>query len=80
MVLLVRMVVVTVLTVRGRVLRMHHTDDPRYLDAGCDVRTALLVSAGTPVARQPGNAILARALARRVVARLAGRTDRMAIA
>ena len=48
--------------------------------ARCDMRAALLVAAGAPVAVQSRYAFLAGALARRVVAALAGRPDRMAVA
>lgn len=44
------------------------------------MRAALLVAAGTPIAGQPRNAILARALAGRVVAGFAGRADRVTVA
>ena len=49
-------------------------------DAGRDGRPALLVTARAAVTRQPGDAVLARALAARLVARLVQRTHRMTVA
>lgn len=49
-------------------------------DAGGHRRAALLVALGTAVAGEASHAILARALPRRLVAGLAGRADRVAVA
>ncbi len=51
-----------------------------YLDAWCDWRPALLVSPGAPVALPAGDAVLARTLPRRLVADLARRAHRVAVA
>ena len=49
-------------------------------DAGRDVRAALLVAPRAPVAGGAGDAVLAGALAARLVARLTGGADRVAVA
>lgn len=51
----------------------------RLTDAGRHVGACLLVAAGTAVAGQSGNALLAGTLAAQVVARLAGRADGVAV-
>jgi hypothetical protein len=49
-------------------------------DARGYVRATLLVALGASVTRHAGNAVLARALSGSLIARLARRTDRVAVA
>lgn len=52
----------------------------KFTYARRDLRSTLLVSFGTSVARYPGDAVFARTLSRRVIARLPGRADRVTVA